>query len=133
MRPRLEGRNPQRGKNAERGSAGGIRVKPLRCERTSQVLEILELRDIPREYCIRLRAARDESRDGYWEGETSGSRTPWTDSAWNKAEKAQAEQNVKRLRKPEGAAQSGEVNPAQVASCAETRRRGKKPHGRVIR
>jgi len=91
MRPRLEGRNPQRGKKAERGSASGIRVKPLRCERTSQVLKILELRDIPCEFRIWLRAARDESRDGYWEGETSGSRTPWMDSAWNKAEKAQVE------------------------------------------
>jgi len=74
-----------------------------------------------------------KSAAGYWEGETSESRIPWTDSAWNKAEKAQEEQGVKRLRKPEGAAQSGQASPAQVASCVEIRRRGNKPHGRVIR
>jgi hypothetical protein len=90
-RPRLKGRNPQRGKKAERGSTNGIRVKALRCERISQVLKIPELRDIPREYRIQLGAARGESRASYWEGETSESRIPWTDSAWNKAEKAQAE------------------------------------------
>lgn len=95
--------------------------------------KIPELCGIPRECCIRLGAARGEIRVGYWEGETSESRTPRTDSAWNKAEKAQAEEGVKRLRKPVGAAQSGQVNPAQVASCAEIRRRGNKPHGRVIR
>jgi hypothetical protein len=41
MRPRLEGRNPRRGKKAARGSAGGIRVKPLRHERTVQMRESL--------------------------------------------------------------------------------------------
>jgi hypothetical protein len=55
------------------------------------VLEIPELRSIPCECCIWLGAVCGEIRTGYWEGETSESRTPWTDSAWNKAEKAQAE------------------------------------------
>jgi hypothetical protein len=91
VKPRIKGRNPQRGTNAERGSADVIRVKPLRRERISQVLEIPELRGIPRGCHTQLGAACGESRAGYWEGETSESRIPWTDSAWNKAEKAQAE------------------------------------------
>jgi hypothetical protein len=36
-----------------------------------------------------------------------------------------AEQRVKRLRKPEGAAQPGEVNPVLVAACSCKRRRVK--------
>jgi hypothetical protein len=55
------------------------------------VLEIPELRFIPRECCIWLGVVCGEIRAGYWEGEASESRTPWTDSAWNKAEKAQEE------------------------------------------
>ena len=42
-------------------------------------------------------------------------------------------QGVKRLRKPEGAAQPGEVNPVQVAARALKRRRATKPHGRTAR
>jgi hypothetical protein len=40
------------------------------------------------------------------------------------------EQGVKRLRKPAGAAQSGEVSPMLVATCFLKRRRVREPHGR---
>jgi hypothetical protein len=36
--------------------------------------------------------------------------TPRTDSARNKAERERAEKDVRRLRKPEGVAQPGEVS-----------------------
>ena len=44
------------------------------------------------------------------------------------------EQSARRLRKPEGAAQPGEVNPVQVASRCLMRRRVNQPHeGSVVR
>jgi hypothetical protein len=42
--------------------------------------------------------------------------TPGTDSAGNKAERLRADQDVKRLRKPEGVAEPGEAIPVQVAA-----------------
>jgi hypothetical protein len=42
-------------------------------------------------------------------------------------ERLQAEQSVKRLRKPEGAAQPGEVIPVLVAACFCKRRRETDP------
>jgi hypothetical protein len=42
-------------------------------------------------------------------------------------ERLQAEQSVKRLRKPEGAAQPGEANPVLVAACFCKRRRVPNP------
>jgi hypothetical protein len=41
------------------------------------------------------------------------------------------EESVKRLRKPEGAAQPGEVIPVLVATPCLKRRRVKQPHGRA--
>jgi hypothetical protein len=38
-------------------------------------------------------------------------------------DRLQAEQSVKRLRKPEGAAQPGQASPVQVAACFRKRRR----------
>jgi hypothetical protein len=43
--------------------------------------------------------------------------------------KGRAEQGVKRLRKPEGAAQPGEASPVQVASRQRKRRRATNPMG----
>ena len=42
-------------------------------------------------------------------------------------ERLRAEQSVKRLRKPEGAAQPGEANPVLVAACFCKRRREQNP------
>jgi hypothetical protein len=43
----------------------------------------------------------------------------------------QVEQGVKRLRKPEGAAQPDEASPVWVAACFLKRWRDEEPHGRV--
>jgi len=53
--------------------------------------------------------------------------TPGADLAWNKARRTRAEERVKRLRKPEGAAQPGAVLPVLVAALVWRRRRGKNP------
>jgi hypothetical protein len=45
-----------------------------------------------------------------------------------KPEGLREEQSARRLRKPEGAAQPGEVNPVQVASRCLMRRRASEPH-----
>lgn len=66
-------------------------------------------------------------------GQTSEGEKPRDGSAWNKADRAKAEQGVERLRKPVDAAQSGQVSPAQVAAFIRRRRRAKEPQGRVAR
>lgn len=76
------------------------------------------------------RAGSVERRARYRGGETSESGNPRALPARNKAGRSRAEQSVKRLRKPGGAAQSGEANPAWVAARFCKRRRVNKPHGR---
>jgi hypothetical protein len=66
-------------------------------------------------------------------GKSLRATTPWTDSARNKAVRAWAERNVKRLRKPEGVAQLSEVNSVLVAALVLETSQGKKPHGRAVR
>jgi hypothetical protein len=46
-------------------------------------------------------------------------------------ERFRAEQSVERSRKPEDAAQPGEVSPVWVAARCRKRRRAAKPHGSV--
>jgi aryl-alcohol dehydrogenase-like predicted oxidoreductase len=60
-------------------------------------------------------------------GTTSEGAKPRDGSAWNKADRAKAEQGVERLRKPEDAAQPGQVSPAQVAAFIRRRRRATNP------
>jgi hypothetical protein len=55
--------------------------------------------------------------------------TPWTDLARNKARRTGAEQDVKRLRKPEDVAQPGEATLVLVAALVLRRRRGENPKG----
>lgn len=55
--------------------------------------------------------------------------SPRVSPARNKAGRIVAEQSVKGLRKPEGAAQPGEASPAQVAARHLERRRAPKPQG----
>jgi hypothetical protein len=76
------------------------------------------------------RAGSVERRARYRGGKTSESENPRALPARNKAGRLRAEQSVRRLRKPGGAAQSGEANPAWVAARFCKRRRVRKPHGR---
>jgi hypothetical protein len=71
------------------------------------------IKDIPLIISENLKISRAKYRviyGGYWKGEASESEIPWTDSVCNKTERMIAEKDVKRLRKPEGVANSSEVN-----------------------
>jgi hypothetical protein len=121
--------------NAMRGSACSSRLTPACKERTSRMRKPLEpgLEQAlswpatiePTETA--RRAGSVERRARYRGGETSESGNPRAQPARNKAGRLRAEQSVKRLRKPAGAAQSGEANPAQVASRFWKRRRVQNP------
>jgi hypothetical protein len=61
----------------------------------------------------KIRISRVKRRvicSGYWKGETSESRTPRMDLVQNKTKGMIAEENIKRLRKPEDVANSSEAN-----------------------
>jgi hypothetical protein len=126
--------------NAMRGSASSHRLTPACMERTSRMRKPLEpgLEQAlswpatiePTETA--RRAGPVERRARYRGGETSESGNPRAQPARNKAGRLRAEQGVKRLRKPVGAAQSGEANPAWVAARFWKRRRVQKPHGRRL-
>jgi hypothetical protein len=72
---RLEGRNPQRGTKAKRGTTNKIRVKPLCFERIFQMHIIPGILEFIKQSSIQeIRGAeRNESCGGYWKGKTSES------------------------------------------------------------
>jgi hypothetical protein len=121
--------------NAMRGSACSSRLTPACKERTSRMRKPLEpgLEQAlswpatiePTETA--RRAGPVERRTRYRGGETSESGNPGAQPARNKAGRLRVEQGVKRLRKPVGAAQSGEANPALVAARFWKRRRVQNP------
>ena len=130
--------NPSKRCNTRRGSANSHRVTPACSERTLRVRKPLKpaagtdvvLAGDDRANETARRAGSVERRARYRGGETSESGNPRALPARNKAGRLRAEQSVKRLRKPGGAAQSGEANPVLVAARFRKRRRVNRPHGR---
>jgi hypothetical protein len=111
------GREPRReylgGANAMRGTACGVRVTLARTVRTLRLHESSkpsvsgssELAPKAR------RTARAEKRGGWRRGETSESETQGRYRHETRPERSREEQGVKRLRKPEDAAQPGQASP----------------------
>jgi hypothetical protein len=127
-----------RGK-ARRGSVGTRRVTPRAPIRTFRVRKPLELRRRLVGIGLPLSSCGEEQQEGKGRREmvpATGKGKPLRAEAQGRyshetrREGLQAEQGAKRLRKPVGAAQPGEVSPVLVASCSLKRRRVQKPHGR---
>jgi organic hydroperoxide reductase OsmC/OhrA len=71
--------------------------------------------------------SRRETEPATGEGKPLKAKTQGRYRHETRPERLQAEQNVKRLRKPEGAAQPEEVIPVLVAACFCKRRRVQHP------
>jgi len=137
--PRLQGVYLEEVK-AKRGSAGGSWVTPARLERISRMRKSSKSSvDEPSDL-----AGADVGQSKRQGGQVSSRGGPATGRGKplkaeaqgryrheTRSERLQAEQGVKRLRKPEGAAQPGEASPVQVAACFCKRRRVPEPHGRT--
>jgi hypothetical protein len=121
--------------NAKRGSASRYRVTPACLERIPWMREPLKPRLEPAlSWPTTIESTRTARREGsverrsrYRGGKTSESGNPRALPARNKAGRLRAEQGVKRLRKPVGAAQPGEAIPVQVAARFWKRRRVTNP------
>jgi len=121
--------------NAMRGSAGRSRVTPPCRERTLRVRKPLKsspARDRPGRRSRRS-IERQEGKvtprgvPATGEGKPLKAKAQGRYRHETRPERLQAEQSVKRLRKPEGAAQPGPVSPVQVAACFCKRRRAQNP------
>jgi hypothetical protein len=150
--PRPEGSIPRRG-NARRGSARGSPGNTGLRERIHRMLKTLE----PRAVCERGRPSGRQRERPRKRQEGKGAscgrviRGPVVRRVWlpvgenlrrckaherhrheTRPEGLQAEQSVKRLRKPEGAAQPELVASVLVAARSLERWRVTKPHGRAV-
>jgi len=119
-----------RGKTSERvkatrGSAGGHRVTPARPERTLWMRKSSKSQaDDTHTWRARISATQNGKEDRFrrkagpatGEGKPLKVKAQGRDRHETRPEGLRAEQRVKRLRKPEGAAQPGEASPVQVAA-----------------
>ena len=110
---------PSKRKNAKRGSAGSPRVTPDCRERTLQMRKPLESGPA-RSVLADIRTGRQQRHEGKvtlrgvpatGEGKPLKAKAQGRYRHETGPERSQVEEGVKRLRKPEGAAQLGQASP----------------------